>query len=93
MEKGQLPFNGGNDRMLARILILEALVVMQVGERYVDKAKADPEYDAVGSASRDVRMWFDRIADTADCASATLDQESQRMLNAIVRHVELRLAR
>lgn len=93
MENRQGPFNAGVDRVLARLLTLEALMVMQVGERYVDNAKADPTYDAIGSASRDVRMWFDRIADTADFASATLDQESQKMLNAIVRHVELRLAR
>lgn len=77
----------------ARLIILEALTVMMVGGRYADKASSHPGTDAQAMVARDVRSWFDRIADTPGADPASIEREGLRMLRAIEEHVALRLGR
>lgn len=87
------------EQLEARLLVLERLVVMLIGERYVDAAKAGKP--GIEMAARDARTWCANIARAefpdidpalADHRAAEAEQHAQELLGAMLEHVRMRLA-
>ncbi|PPD06280.1 MAG: hypothetical protein CTY28_14435 [Hyphomicrobium sp.] len=75
------------EQIRVRLMLLEALVVMSVSLRYVDRHTADPTLDIWRMVSRDVRSWFDQLATEEAFDSVTLEAESARLMSEIEKHV------
>lgn len=81
------------EKTRARLMILEALVVMSVASPYVEKAQKTPGFDAQRAMQREVRRWFDTLTDMPGYNPAILDAEASQMMGVLVEHVAVRLAR
>lgn len=85
------------EELRARIIVLERLVIMLTGERYVDASKAGQ--DGLAKIVLDAKTWGGHFARAqfpgvdpaiADHRSAEVEQQAEQILSAVVDHVRTR---
>ena len=76
------------ETLRVRLELQDQLLVMLVALRYTDRHREKPTLDVWRMASRDVRAWFDTLADMPGFEPALLERESLRLLRAVEVRVE-----
>lgn len=82
-----------SEAIRARLMLIEALLLMTIGTPYVERSKTDPDYDASQEVRDDAVRWFDTLVDQADYDPWILSREASRLLGALQNHVETRVKR